>query len=382
MTTPSADTFAGTGAGGSGMIPPQPGTDQDERKNWTQFQLLSAIVNSSDDAIVGKSCDGVITSWNPAAERLYGYSAREIIGQPMTLLCPPDRIGEISEILARISRGEPVSHHETVRQRKDGTTFPVSVTVSPVRDREGRLIGASSIARDITRELQIRSHAQLTRRAADLQLANRNLERFTYSVAHDLRAPLRTMSGFSTALLEECRSVLSDECRVYAERIVAASEHMATVIDDLLRLSHVSQVAMELQRDEPGRRAFFTIERPALAQADRVLIHGVLRELLENAWKFTSTQEEASIEFGMTAAGESPAWFYVRDNGVGFDPRFTGQLFSQFQRLHPAGEFPGTGAGLATVRQIVERHGGQVRAEGAVGRGATFSFTLDAEEIT
>src|SRR5580704_9464496 len=153
--------------------------------------LLAAIVYSSDDAIISKTTDGVITSWNPAAERMYGYTAAEIIGQPITVLCPPDRVGEIQEILRKIRNDERVLYHETVRRRKDGTVFPVSVAVSPVHDARHGLIGASSIARDISERYRLQ--AELRHRTDDLEIAYRDLETFSYSVSHDLRAPLRAM---------------------------------------------------------------------------------------------------------------------------------------------------------------------------------------------
>jgi PAS domain S-box-containing protein len=205
----------------------------------TGLTLLSAIVDSSDDAIVGKTVDGLITSWNTGAQRMYGYTADEVIGLPITLLSPADRIDEMTEILGKIRKGERVLHLETVRQRKDGTTLPVSVTVSPVRDEEGTLIGVSSIARDNTE--QHRSVAELLRRADDLERANRDLDSFSYSVAHDLRAPLRALGGYSVALLEEYWDALGEAGQDYAKRIQAASEQMATLIDDLLHLSRVSR---------------------------------------------------------------------------------------------------------------------------------------------
>jgi PAS domain S-box-containing protein len=358
------------------------------------LRLLSAIVNSSDDAIVGKTPDGVITSWNPAAERMYGYSAEEIVGQPVTVLSPPGHAGEIKEILDKIGRSERVLHQETVRRRKDGTIFPVSVTVSPVYDEGGRLVGASSIARDISK--QQRAAAEVRRWADDLERANRNLETFTYSVSHDLRAPLRAMSGFSAALLEDCGDALGDDGRGYAERIQAAGEQMARLIDDLLHLSGISRaemnlqtidlgaeadrIAKELQHDGPDRSVRFVIQRPVWALADLILIRTVLQNLLDNAWKFTSRRDDALIEFGTTPVADADVCCYVRDNGAGFDPAYVGKLFTPFQRLHTTREFPGTGVGLASLRQIVERHGGHAWAEGAVGEGATFYFTLDAKE--
>jgi PAS domain S-box-containing protein len=353
-----------------------------------QLGLLSAIVNSSDDAIVGKTIEGVITTWNQGAEAIYGYRPEEIIGRPMAVLCPLDRVGEIQEILDKVRRGERVSHFETVRRRQDGTTFPASVTVSPVYDGEGAMIGVSSIGRDVT---------ESRRRADELGRANQNLETFTYSVSHDLRAPLRAMNGFSAALQEEYQDVLGDVGRGYAERIQAAGDQMARLIDDLLQMSRVlrapmqlqpvdlgaevAQVAADLERDAPGRSVRIEIQRPVEARADRTLIRTVLENLVGNAWKFTSRREDALIEFGTVPAEDAAVCCYVRDNGAGFDPAYEDKLFQPFQRLHSAGEFPGTGVGLASVRQIVERHGGRVWAQGAVGEGATFYFTLDATEI-
>ena len=375
----------------------RPLEDSEADGGMPRLALLSAIVNSSDDAIIGKTVDGVITSWNPAAERMYGYPAEEVAGQPVTVLCPPDRVGEIREILDTIRRGERVVHRETVRRRKDGTAFPVSVTVSPIYDEGGQLIGASSIARDITEQHQARTAAALRRRADDLERANRNLETFTYSVAHDLRTPLRALAGYSAVLAEDYGDVLGDDGRGYAERIQAASSQMSALIDDLLRLSRVSRaemhlqtvdlgaevtrIAAELQRDDPDRRVRFAIQRPVQARADRALIRCVLEDLAGNAWKFTSGRDDALIEFGTTAAEDADVCCFVRDNGAGFDPAYAGKLFQPFQRLHTTREFPGTGIGLATVRQIVQRHGGRAWAEGAVGEGATFYFTLKAEEI-
>ncbi len=365
-------------------------------RDWASARLFSAIVSSSDDAIVGESLDGMIQSWNPAAEGMYGYAAAEIIGRPATVLCAPCGEDESRETLARIGRGEHVPHYEAHQRRKDGTDFPASVTLSPIRDEAGQLIGASSIARDVTEQVRARAAAELLHRADDLKAARGTLETFTYSVSHDLRAPLRAMSGFSAALLDEYGGVLGEDGRGYAGRVVAASEHMADLIDNLLRLSRLAgaemslgsvdlgaeaaEIAAELQGDDPGRRARFAVQRPIQVQADRALMRMVMHNLLGNAWKFTSGRDLALIEFGTAPTRDAPVCYYVRDNGAGFDPAYAHKLFSPFQRLHPASEFPGTGIGLAIVRLIVERHGGRVWAEGVVSAGATFYFTLAEEE--
>ncbi len=370
-----------------------PHSDAQASRDLIRTQLADSLVESSDDAIVAKTLDGLITAWNRGAEQIYGYSAQEIIGQPMTVLCPPDRAGEVRAFLAKIRNNERISHFETVRQRRDGTTFAASVTVSPIHDETGRLVGASSIARDMTEQQHLRAAREQLRRADDLKTANQKLESFTYSVAHDLRAPLRALSGYSLALLEDYADVLDDNGKGYAERIGAASEQMATLIDSLLHLSRIaraelspqpvdlgtmaSDIADELQRQDPDRRVRFAIQRPAQVRADRELLRTVLQNLLGNAWKFTAHSDDASIAFGTCPAENGRQCFYVRDNGAGFDAAYADKLFIPFQRLHAANDFAGTGLGLASVQQIVERHGGQVRAEGAVGQGACFYFSLN-----
>jgi PAS domain S-box-containing protein len=361
-----------------------------------QTQLLWALFESSQDAIIAKSLDGIIQTWNPGAEKIYGYSAGEAIGRPLTMLCPPDRKDEIAEILAKIVRGERVSHYETVRQRKDGTTFAASVTASPLHNVSGKVIGAASIAQDITEPNRIRAAAALLERAGDIELANENLTSFTAAVSHDLRAPLRALNGYSEILLDDYADVLGEEGRVYAERIVASSGRMSALIEDMLRVSRLAraeldlevvdlgaqatQIADSLQREQPGRSVRFAIQPFVRARADAVLIRAVLQNLMENAWKFTARQADALIEFGTTPAEGAVICCYVRDNGAGFDPAYADKLFQPFQRLHTTSEFPGTGVGLASIKQTVERHQGHVWAEGAVGQGATFYFTLNTEE--
>jgi len=359
-------------------------------------QVFTALVNSSDDAIVTKTLDGIIASWNHAAVRMYGYTPDEAVGQPMAMLCPADRQGEIVDILAKVSAGERISHYETMRRHKDGTTFPVSVSVSPIGDEFGTTVGAASITRDITEQRQLRTTAAQVHRTGDLARANQNLTGFAYSVSHDLRTPLRALSGFSGALLEEYADVLGEQGRGYVERIGAGAGHMSAIIDALLRLSGLArteirlqtvdlsaeaeQIAGDLQRQEPSRTVRFDIQQPMQARGDRDLIRTVLQELIGNAWKFTSHRDDAVIEVGTTPTGDAPVCCYVRDNGAGFDPAYASKLFEPFQRLHDPREFPGIGIGLATVGQLVQLHGGRAWAEGKPGQGATFYFTLNPDE--
>jgi signal transduction histidine kinase len=223
-----------------------------------------------------------------------------------------------------------------------------------------------------------------------LEEANQELETFAYTVSHDLRATLRAMNGYSAALQEDLGPALGEEGQHYAERIQAVSQQMSQLIDALLRLTHLSRaqirlhlvdlgaeataIATELQATNPHRRVHFTIQQPARALADPQLIRTVLRNLLDNAWKFTSSKKNASIELTATPDGDTRTRFHIRDNGIGFDRAQASTLFSPFRRLSPTSQLPGTG--LVSVRQIIERHGGSVQATGATGEGATFSFTL------
>ncbi len=366
-----------------------------------QLALLGAIVDSSDDAIVSSGVDGQIMSWNPSAERIYGYPAGEAVGKDATLVIDDELRRDEAEILRTFVAGQGGNggygskHHETVQRRKDGTTFPAAVMLSTIRDDDGTLIGTSAISRDVSE--QHRAQAELRSRMDDLERANQNLETFTYSVSHDLRAPLRSLAGFSTALQEDCGDQLGEDGREYTERIQGASGRMAELIEDLLHLSRlwrteladiqavdlsaeVARIADDLRRSAPDRHVHFAIQEAVEVPADRVLIRSVLENLVGNAWKFTSRQDDATIEFGTIPADDVAVCCYVRDNGSGFDPAYAEKLFAPFERLHSAGEFPGTGVGLASVRQIVERHDGRVWAEGAVGKGATFYFTLNAKE--
>ncbi|MDQ1519449.1 MAG: hypothetical protein QOI55_522, partial [Actinomycetota bacterium] len=227
-------------------------------------------------------------------------------------------------------------------------------------------------------------------RTSELQAANRELESFAYAVSHDLRAPLRAIDGFGLALVEEYGELLDGQGTDYVRRVRSATQRMGELIDDLLTLSRVTRADMHRERVDlsalaesvlarmsesaPDREVETVVAPGAAARGDARLLRIALENLLGNAWKFTGTQPAARIEFGMTHVNGTPVYF-VRDNGVGFDPQYASRLFNPFQRLHSTEEFEGNGIGLATVVRVVERHGGKVWSDGAVGRGATFFFT-------
>jgi PAS domain S-box-containing protein len=325
---------------------------------------------------------------NAQAERLFGYRRQELEGRPVELLVP----GAVRAVHGQRHPGHVADQvplptgagTQVTGRHRDGGTFPAEISLSTTEIDEGTLVMVA--IRDVTEQRKQRD---------DLERAYRNLESFAYSVAHDLRTPLRALAGFSAALLEDYGPELGEAGRGYAERIEIASEQMAMLIDDLLQLSRVSRTEInlepvdlgaavarmggELQRADPGRRVRFIIQQPVWVLADAILARSVLQDLLDNAWKFTSGRADALIEFGTTVPeDDGQVCCYVRDNGAGFDFAYVHKLFTPFQRLHTTSEFPGTGVGLATVRQIVERHGGHAWAQGAVGHGATFYFTLPA----
>ena len=277
------------------------------------------------------------------------------------------------------------------------------------RGPDGSLVKFLEINRDITvrkegerealrradeiRTLNATLEQQVRQRTVHLWRANNNLAAFTYSIAHDLRTPLRAMSGYAEVLAEEYGDPLGETGKGYTGRIQAAAEHMGALLDDLLQLLKVSQAEMKLQEvdlsaevtalcdgfraRDPGRRVRVTVEDGIRVTADRDLMLVVLKNLLENAWKFTADRDDAAIAFG-AATVDGARCYYVRDNGAGFDSAYADKLFQPFQRLHAASGFTGTGIGLATVQRIIERHDGRAWAEGVLDRGATFYFTLGA----
>lgn len=365
---------------------------------------LAAIVNSSDDAIIGKTLQGIITSWNPGAERMFGYLSEEAVGQSMCMLFPPESVGDEEKILAQVARGEPIEHFEGVRVARDGHRIDVSVTLSRVIDQDGRVVGLSKIARDIThrkkteRELQ-RLNEELEQRVLDrtaqLEVANKELDAFGYSVSHDLRAPLRAIDGFSQALQEDCSAQLPEEGLRYLRTIRDGAQRMGVLIDDLLAFSRLSRLPLnrepvnmnelvwalvaEMSPASENRHARIEVNDLPPCNADPALLKQVWINLLSNALKYTRQRESAQIEIGAQESEGAMTWF-VRDNGAGFDMLYVHKLFGVFQRLHRVEEYEGTGVGLAIVRRIVERHGGRVWAEGAFERGATFFFTLGKGE--
>jgi PAS domain S-box-containing protein len=360
--------------------------DLTERRKADELRFqLAAIVDSSDDAIVGSTLDGRITSWNHAAEEIFGYPQSEAIGRPLAILLPPGHEGEVDRMLAQLARGERIEHHDAVRRRSDGSDIDVSISMSATRDRHGVPVGASKVVRDITQRKRAEVALAVAREAAET--SGQEFEAFSYSVAHNLRTPLRAIDGFSQSLLDECGEGLDETARGHLERVLAATKSMAQLIDSLLGLARVTHreltsapvnlsamaraVDLRLREEWPERVMQTTIADDLYVRGDAHLLSIALTNLIGNAWKFTRDRPDPRVEFGRDSQG-----YFVRDNGAGFDPAFSAKLFGVFQRLHSQQEFPGTGIGLVTVQRIIRRHGGRIWAEGELGRGATFHFTL------
>ena len=342
-----------------------------------------------------------ITYCNDYLLNLTGWRREEIIGRNMfDVFIPPD-VGDITGLYASLLADLPETRHrENEIMTRTGERRLIRWNNSVLRSGSGEVIGTASIGEDITesqraKEEILRLNADLehrvAERTAELEAANRELEAFDYSVAHDLRAPIRHIEGFSSILLEDYAEKLDERGREYLTKVQGAGKKMDTLVADLLALSLVSRCQLNrsdvdvsaqvrlvfatLQEAEPERDIEYVIGPGINVNADIGLLRIVLENLIGNAWKFTAKQPGAKIEFGC-ARPENVPTFFVRDNGAGFDAGYADRLFAPFQRLHAQSDFKGTGIGLATVSRIITRHGGKVWAEGIVNHGATFHFTL------
>lgn len=359
----------------------------------------TSILANALDAVVTMNRDGFVTGWNKAAERIFGWSHDEATGRELAELIIPreDRPRHRMEFVnARETGTGPAIGRllEISAVRKDGTPFAAEMSITGVGT--GRSIAFTAFIRDIADRKSAEHHIldlnqQLEHRIEDAAAANRELEAFCYSVSHDLRAPLRSIDGFSLAVIEDYGHLLGGLGKDFMIRVRTATQRMARLIDDLLNLSRVSRTEMsredvnlstlatdicaELQQSFPSRNVLVTIQPDLVVSGDASLLRIALENLFNNAWKYTARREDARVEF-VVDEQKGRRIYRVRDNGAGFDMSYSDKLFAPFQRLHRPDEFEGTGVGLATVLRILHRHGGHAWADGAVDEGATIYFTL------
>jgi len=345
------------------------------------FQLL--VESVQDYAIFMLDPDGRIASWNAGAERIKGYRAHEIVGQHFSMFYPPEDVAQ-GKPRWELEMAEREGRHEDEgwRMRKDGTRFWANVVISPMRDAHGSLIGFAKVTRDLTQRRRVEQA---------LEQSNQELERFSYSVSHDLRAPLRAINGYAQALWDDHAERLGDEGKRLLAVIRDSAKLGGQLIDGLLDFSRVGRQALarapvdlmalaervvaELRQTQASVVVEVVIAPLPPASGDAALLRHVFVNLIDNAFKFSAKRAHPRVEIGAEQNGSEVA-YYVKDNGVGFDMQYANKLFGVFQRLHRPDEFEGTGVGLALAQRIIQRHGGRIWAEGKVNEGATFFFTL------
>jgi len=348
-------------------------------------------VESSDDAIISKDLNGIVTSWNRGAERIFGYTRAEMIGRPISVIASPSRADEMPRILERIAKGEHIDHYETIRRTKDGRDIYISLTVSPIRDRNGRIVGASKISRNITERFI--AEKEQRRQAELIARSNAELQRFAYAASHDLREPLRTIAVYSQILGRHLGERLDKESSAHLKAIVEAAGRMAQLIDGLLEYSTASEVGrapVEQVETEAALAAAIANLKGAIDDNKALITHDALpavqgnalhfiqlfQNLLSNALKYRGENTPLIHVAGVRQADE---WvFSVRDNGQGIPAEYQAQIFELFKRLHGQ-DHPGSGIGLATCKKIIEQYGGRIWVESQDGEGSTFFFTVPAK---
>jgi PAS domain S-box-containing protein len=413
-------------------------TDITERKLLEEkIQKLADVVESSNDAIITKSLEGIIISWNKGAEKIYGYNAEEVIGQNISILAPNSLKDEISQLIEKIKQGKQIEHYETLRVKKNDTLINVSITLSPIFDGSGKLIAISTIARDITEnkkaeekmqdlleqlqsseeeltasneELQATSeelkttndelHLQMDYEVAakreleeiaiKLKISNKELEQFAYVASHDLQEPLRMVTSFTQLLERRYKNKLDTEADEYIGFIVEGSKRMKYLIDDLLEFSRLNtqsrefeSVLLEITLEDVLRNLIASIKENnaqithdplPVIRGDPSQINQLLQNLITNAIKFHG-DEPPKIHISAVESGDE--WIIgVSDEGIGIDPEHQDQIFRIFKRLHTREEYEGTGIGLAICKRIVDRHYGKIWVESELGKGSTFYFTI------
>jgi len=409
-----------------------------EREQYEEnIKKLADVVDSSNDAIITKSLEGIITSWNKGAEQIYGYNAEEVLGQNISILAPHTLKEEISQLIEKIKQGKQIHHYETLRVKKNGKLINVSITLSPVLDSSGKLEAVSTIARDITEtkkaeerkqkmmekeqqlteelqssneelqatteelktmneelhlqmDFEVEAKRELEEIASKLKVSNKELEQFAYVASHDLQEPLRMVTSFTQLLERRYKGQLDEDADEYMGFIIEGSKRMKYLIDDLLEFSRLNTQAREfesvlleitledvlrnLKASIKENNAQITHDPLPNIMGDQSQINQLLQNLIANAIKFHG-DEPPEIHISTQQVGNE--WiFAISDKGIGIDPEHQEQIFGIFKRLHTREEYEGTGIGLSICKRIVERHNGKIWVESEPGKGSTFYFTI------
>jgi PAS domain S-box-containing protein len=373
----------------------------DELDTAAKRSQHARLLNLTHDTIFVRDMSDLITYWNRGAEEFYGWTAEQVVGKVTThqLLQTvfPAPLEQINAKLLRTGRWEG----ELVHTKRDGTQVVVASRWSMEQDEQGRPLATLETNNDISerkraeeeiRKLNAALEQRVIERTTELEAINKELQAFTYSVSHDLRAPLRHMAGYAELLQKNASTILDEKGRRYMMMILESAKRMGDLIDDLLAFSRigraetqktmvsleqlVKEALSEVQQETDGRNMGWRIGALPNLYGDRSMLRLALVNLVSNAVKFTRKRPQPEIEIGCVDGKEDEIVVFIRDNGVGFEMKYVNKLFGVFQRLHRAEEFEGTGIGLATVQRIIHRHGGRVWAEGLVDRGAAFYFSV------
>ncbi len=359
----------------------------EQKKAEKRIKQLAAIVESSDDAIISQSLDGTILSWNKAAEKMYGYSAEEVIGKPISLTSPSEQLSELAKIPLRVQQGEQIINIETQKITKDQQQIYVSLTVSAIKDNSGHITAISLISRDITANKKI--EIEMGRITEELKRSNAELEQFAYIASHDLQEPLRMVTSYLQLLEKRYKNELDKDARDFIHFAVDGSNRMRNLIHSLLEYSRINRVKpfewidtnelmddvlQNLQTSIKENNTLIRVNKMPRIYGDYVLINQLFQNLIGNAIKFRS--DDPSV---ITVSGkelEEEYLFSVEDNGIGIKKEYSDNIFVIFKRLHSKEKYSGTGMGLAICKKIVERHDGKIWVESMPENGSVFHFTI------
>jgi PAS domain S-box-containing protein len=372
------------------------GTSQDvteAKKADLELRRMAAIVESTSDAIISKTLEGIITSWNRQAEKIFGYKREEVIGKHISILFPPDKLEEEDQIVNSIKNGKPLVNYETERKKKDGTLFPVAITVSPILDEQSKISGISKIARDITEKKK--AEEQLDKYTRELEYRSEEAQEFSYIASHDLQEPLRTITNYITLFTNDYKGKLDKSADIYIDFIRGAAGRMKNLISDLLEYSKIEKDLLMAEVDLnvlvknlledmkvqiAEKRATVHVGDLPIIKGHNVRLTSLFQNMITNAIKFHKPNVDPIVEIQSRDLGKE--WlFEIKDNGIGIEKTYFQKIFKLFQRLHTRKEYEGTGIGLAYCKKIVELRGGKLWVESEPGVGSTFYFTLPKEII-